>query len=83
MYDRDSVILRAKIPNSKLFDFQVGNNNSNKLFYNVELPFCDKCVEIYERLFFRFYQCGFQIWGDGGRNRRWIFSPKKNAIVRI
>lgn len=65
IYDKDSTILKAKIPSSKLFDFQVGlgRHISNKLFYNVELPFCPKCIEMYEKLFLKFYANEkFEIW---------------------
>ena len=65
MYDKDSTILKAKIPSDGLFDFQVGlgRNSSNKLFYNVELPFCTKCIEIYEKLFLKFNaNKNFEIW---------------------
>ena len=65
LYDKDSTILKAKIPSNLLFDFQVGlgRHSSNKLFYDVELPFCPKCVEIYEKLFLRFFVSeNFEIW---------------------
>lgn len=56
IYDEDSIILKAKIPHSRLFDFQVGlgKNSSNKLFYNIELPLCETCKEVYESVFLRF-----------------------------
>lgn len=65
MYDKDSSLLKAKIPSSNLFDFQVGigRNNSNKLFYDVELPFCPECVSVYEKVFLKFnINEKFELW---------------------
>ena len=65
IYNVDSTLLKAKIPTCNLFDFQVGVgcNNTNKLFYDVELPFCPKCVDIYERLFLKFHiNEHFELW---------------------
>ncbi|RAX53842.1 hypothetical protein CCY99_05530 [Helicobacter sp. 16-1353] len=56
IFDKDSISLKAKIPQHNLFDFQVGmgKNSSNKLFYNVELPFCPTCISVYETIFLKF-----------------------------
>lgn len=44
---------KAKIMDNNAFDYVVGNNArfSTKIFYDVKLPFCAKCVESYEKIF--------------------------------
>ncbi len=67
VYDKNATFLKAKIPYNNSFDFQVGGgrNNSNKLFYNVELPFCNECIKIYERLFLKFHvNEHFELWNN-------------------
>lgn len=53
---------KAKIFQQNTFDYAVGKdkNLSVKLFYGVRLPFCAKCVEIYNEVFGAFDEC--DIW---------------------
>lgn len=54
-YDKNSTILKAKIPNKNSFDYKVRTNNSDmKLFYAMPLEFCNKCIGLYENIFLKF-----------------------------
>lgn len=59
---------KAKIMNENAFDYAVGNSAhlSAKLFYGVKLPFCAKCVGIYNEVFGAFDEC--DIWGKMFKN---------------
>ncbi|MDE6886751.1 MAG: hypothetical protein K2P17_06915 [Helicobacteraceae bacterium] len=52
-YNKDSSSLKAKIPLENSFNYSVGKN-STKIFYKVELPFCESCINIYENILFKF-----------------------------
>lgn len=72
---------KAKIMTKNAFDYAVGHSErlSTKIFYGVKLPFCARCVGIYNEIFGAFDEC--DIWDKMFKNE--LFCAIEMGVLKI